>query len=1063
MAYLAIQAVLLGSSSTPRADPMAASIGPGSVISGRYHVTGELGRGGMATVYVARDETHGRQVAVKVLAPEVARAVGPDRFLEEIRITARLGHPNILPLIDSGKLEDVPYYITPLIQGASLRDRLKADGPLSVEESLTLGKALAEALAHAHAQDVIHRDLKPANVLLDHSGNPYLADFGIARAFTRKGERVRTSSGLLLGTPAYMSPEQISEDSEVDGRSDVYGLGCLVYEALAGRPPFTASSDRALLMAHLTRPPRSIREERPEVPPGLDSLLRQAMAKDPADRIQTAADLARRFDRELTASKHAHLPGSRHEGAGDGSTSPGRIRWIVASVVAIGAVAVAVVGGAPGLLSGPGLDTTRYAVLPFEGESGDGLPGLEDRLRDALAEWTGIEVVERTGSLSGEPLSAPSTWDEAREHAEAMGAGRLITGLTRSRGDSIHVEASVRDPLDDGRVLRRVDRAVASSTSGSVPDSVFERLAERLVFGDELVVAGGTRSTAARRHFASGWAALRAWDLLDAEQSFTQAVEEDPYFAMALVWRAQTRNWQGEHTREWETDARRAVADADELPTRERLLATALAAMSDNRHPEACDAYDDLLERNPDDFAALFGMGECRHSDLAVRPDPSSPSGWSFRGSSHAAATAYGRAFETLPASYRAFGAGSFELVQRILSATPELRQGRGPPPESRLFLGFREWRGDSLAVIAVPADSIATFDVDEEAVAEAAARQQRALLDVANAWVRAFPGSSEAMHTLAVARELARDPAALETYRQARALAQDPARIRTIGVAEVMLQVRLSLPRGLDQLRGAVALSDSLLEGAQMVEGVTAQDLAELAVLLGRPTEAVSLARRGPAESGLGRSPLEMTGEGTALLHFAALGGPVDSIGALSRRLERQIDQTIPSRDRLLTRRSLLELPALLAFPADTLEYLRGSGPVGSTEARALAALVAGDEVRARSLLGPPPRGAGWDIVLVRANILSALGQSQEALSLLRSRLDELETSDPVTTSGISRIGALIRAAAMRARLEADIGEMDSARLWAEAVLTLWSSSESSLDHVRTRLREIVDSRSTP
>lgn len=1055
---------------------MAPSFGPGSVISGRYHVTDELGRGGMATVYVAKDETHDRQVAIKVLSREVAGAVGADRFLEEIRITARLGHPNILPLIDSGKLEGVPYYITPFVQGPSLGDRLEADGTLSVEESLALGKALAEALAHAHAHDVVHRDLKPDNILLDGSGNPYLADFGIARAFTRDGQRVRTSSGLILGTPDYMSPEQISEETEVDGRSDIYGLACVIYEALAGRPPFAASGDRALLMAHLTRPPPSIRSERPEVPSSVEALLRQAMAKDPDERMQTATEMARRFDQELTALKLTRLPETQRQLAADGRgpfhAASSRVRWAVASMLLVGAVGLAVVGGVTDVLFDPALDTTRYAVLPFQVESGDAPPGVEERLRDALAEWGGIEVAERTGRVRGEPPAAPQDWNEARDYAERVQAGRLIMGRTRSVGDSVHLQASVRDPADEGRVLRRVDFAFATDDLGpgdlttadldSGADSVFGTAAERLLFGDELTVAGGTRSVAARRHFASARAALQDWDLLDAEERLTRAIEEDPYFALALLWRAQTRSWQGDHSREWETDARRAAGDADELPPRERLLAVALAAMSEDRHPDACEAYEELLERDPDDFAALFGLGDCRRWDTAVQPDPSSPSGWSFRGSSHAAATAYRRAFETLPTSYRAFGAGSFDLVRSILFARPLLRQGRGPPPESRVFLGIREWRGDSLAIIPVPADSIATFEIDEEARAEAAARQQRVLLDVANAWVRAFPESSDAMHTLAVARELARDPAALETYRRARVMARDPLRSRTIGAAEVILQVRLSLPDHLDGLAGAVVLADSLLEAAPSAEGEAARALAELAVILGRPVQAARLARRGPAEGGLGDNPVEMSREAAALTAFAAVGRPVDSVRVIGQHLHRQIEETVPGGQRPLTRQFFLALPALLAFPLDTLDYLRGPEPVGSPEARALASLVAGDGARAGAVLGAPPPVAGYDMVLARANILLALGRPEDALDLLRSRLDELDTSDPVTTSGTARLGALLRAAATRAQLEADIGVAASARQWAEAVLTLWSTGEPAVEDMRARLRDIRDSPST-
>src|SRR5207253_1418427 len=251
----------------------------------------ELGRGGMATVYLARDLKHGRPVAIKVLRPEIAAALGPERFLREIELAARLTHPHILALHDSGQAGGSLYYVMPYIEGESLRDRLEREGPLPLEDALRITREVASALSYAHGHDVVHRDIKPENILLS-GGEAVVADFGIARAITAAAAGTLTETGIAIGTPGYMSPEQATESERLDGRSDIYSLGCMLYEMLAGEPPYTGANARSVIAKQLTDPVPSVRRLRDTIPPAIDGAVSKALAKAPADRFVTAAQFA---------------------------------------------------------------------------------------------------------------------------------------------------------------------------------------------------------------------------------------------------------------------------------------------------------------------------------------------------------------------------------------------------------------------------------------------------------------------------------------------------------------------------------------------------------------------------------------------------------------------------------------------------------------------------------------------------------------------------------------------------------------------------------------------------
>ena len=266
-----------------------------AALSGRYVVEREIGRGGMAVVYLARDTKHDRLVAVKVLNPELGAMLGAERFLSEIKTTATLHHPNLLPLFDSGEANGLLYYVMPFLEGESLRTRLERERQLPIEDAVRIATGIANALSYAHAHGVIHRDLKPENVLLQH-GQPIVLDFGVALAVRNAAEGRKTQTGISVGTPQYMSPEQAAGEKHIDARADIYALGALTYEMLAGEAPHTGPSAQAIINKVMSAEPRPVTAARPSVPPHIASAVHRALARVPADRFPNAAEFARALE-----------------------------------------------------------------------------------------------------------------------------------------------------------------------------------------------------------------------------------------------------------------------------------------------------------------------------------------------------------------------------------------------------------------------------------------------------------------------------------------------------------------------------------------------------------------------------------------------------------------------------------------------------------------------------------------------------------------------------------------------------------------------------------------------
>ena len=576
--------------------------GLNAALAERYTIDRELGHGGMAMVYLARDLKHERFVALKTLRPEIAMALGRERFLREIKLAARLQHPNILAVYDSGDAGGVLYYVMPFVEGESLRERLEREPQLPLDDALQIAREVADALSYAHGHDVVHRDIKPENIMLS-GGHAIVADFGIARAVSAAGGDKLTETGLAIGTPAYMSPEQASGMGQVDRRSDIYSLGCVLYETLAGQPPFTGPTAQAIMARHSLDSVPRLRIVRAAIPDALEQVINRALEKVPADRYQTAAQFAEAINVASTG------PVSRVTGP---ATAPPSTRWLgMPRGVAVGVAAVAIVvagwatrslwsrnARADGITRG--LDSRRIAVLYFQDRSEDSslgyvTDGLTEALIDQLSQVRSLDVISRNGvgPYRGSELPRDSI-------ARALGVGTLVEGSVEPVRDRMRVTVRLVDGASGADLLQRASfeqparslLAIRDTLAGEVARVLRERLGEEVRLRAE---RAGTDNPA-------------AWSLLQqAERALktARAAGIDDAGAAALYARADS-----------------LLQGAEELDHNwvDPVVARARVAYLRAR-----------LEREPREMDRFFLVG-LAHSERALRVDSRSPDALEIRG-----------------------------------------------------------------------------------------------------------------------------------------------------------------------------------------------------------------------------------------------------------------------------------------------------------------------------------------------------------------------------------------------------------------------------------------------
>jgi len=654
-----------------------------------YLLERELGRGGMATVYLARDVKHGRQVALKVLHPEFAASLRPDRFRREIAVAGRLQHPHILAVFDSGETSSGQLWFTmPYVVGESLRDRLRRDRQLSVEDMAHITSAIADALHYAHGQGVIHRDVKPENILLS-DGHAMLADFGVARSLTAgdaHGESSETGtltqSGFAVGTPAYMSPEQASGERGIDGRSDQYALAVVAYEMLAGEPPFTAPTPQAAIAKMLATPPPSIRIVRKDVPIGVEAALRKALNTVPAGRYGSVADFGAALDRGLRT---------------DTIETAKRGSWRTGVVAAI--VLLLIAAGAAGYLryrlpAGP----TMLAVLPFEteGDTADAwiTDGITDEVRGKLAGLSSLRVIARSSSNRYR-----RTTKRPEEIGRELGVRYLLMGRIRwapgtGTQRQIRVEPELVQVADVATPQTKWEQPFDEQQSDifRLQSDIAERVASALQVAlnpaERVAISQpSTRNPDAYYAYLRGIALNRTESPNDdarARDEFRRAVTLDSTFADAWIALADnTSRWAARHstTAAFQDSARTAVDRAQAIePNHPRVIEARAFYDELVRHdlPKAYAEYREVVERAPSSggsFRSLAAL-ELRlghwdsalvHFEHSTQINPRDPYGFNELGNAYLLVRRYSDARRATVQAYQ-LGANNiltvFSLIQ---------------------------------------------------------------------------------------------------------------------------------------------------------------------------------------------------------------------------------------------------------------------------------------------------------------------------------------------------------------------------------------------------------------
>ena len=1041
----------------------------------------------MAVVYLARDLRHVRDVAVKIFRLEGEEpAEGSQRFLQEIQIAARLSHPNILPLHDSGEAEGLLYYVMPYVPGETLRQRLEREGALPVEDSLRIAEDVAGALAYAHSHGVIHRDIKPENILFiaDHA---VVADFGIARAISAGGLDEWKLAGPA-GTPTYMSPEQARGGSRVDGRSDLYSLGCVLYEMLTGEPPFRGSTPEEVVVQHLEVEPLPVQTRRPTLTPELQAAVGRALAKHPADRYQTAQQMADALGRLQNddagllgpdGSLRRRTPGSPRPAMPSGSWLR---QWAAPGLAALGIVLAVLWTTASRT---PQLDPSLYLVAPFEHRQG--VPSMlsgeqcSRLVYDALGRWADVRLSDRRWvedqlARMGEQVSLADLLSLARRG----GAGKLLTGEVSAWGDSVRVRGVVYDVSRGPEAQRQ--KTVTFGANLVDAERNFGELADSLLLPrptQPVAATGifGTRLIGAWQTYDSAHSALATWDLSRAARLFRAAVSLDPSYGLAHLWLAQTQSWQGIEPSLWRDDAVAGLAAQPPLSGAERVWAAGLVALAEERYPDACRQFDMMIRRDTLDFRGWFGRAECRARDRLVIKDQASPSGWRFRSSYQSAINDYQRALMLVPSVHRAFKGAAFERLTQYLFAEPNVvRLGHGEGPNPMRFAGVPGLQADTITIVPRPFEELRdpkrAVAIDQ--LLAAIAHNRDLLRRITGSWVASFPTSPAAIESEARALELVGElsssptasDSALGKYRSARRLSSDATEKIDLGVSE--LRVLLKLERFSEARR----LADSLLAESATAPSESATLLAGVAALTGRAALAASLMQRAagameiwsPAGQPL-TVPLPLRETASALEAYSALGAPSDSIQAVVRRIYRQLGTLVRGVDRDQTARAILPRSLALAAPVPVLAGQAGALSGADYLLDLQLASYAGDTVAVRAGLrrlaqlrtGFRPGDIAIEVTLQEAMLQLALGDSLAAARRLDGVLQALPSFGEDLVGRVQQAGALVRIMKLRAELAARSGEFDIARRWTTPVVALWSSGEPSFRQQAEDLRRLT------
>jgi tetratricopeptide (TPR) repeat protein len=615
----------------------------------------------MAVVYVAHSVLDGSRVAVKLLKEDLGSQLGGERFAREIQITSYLKHPNILPVLDAGEADGLPYYIMPYVEGDSLGLRLEREGQLGIQEAIDIVCQVADALALAHAHGFVHRDIKPSNILLD-GGRAVLADFGLARAITILGEEKLTQTGIALGTAAYMSPEQAA-GGKVDARSDIYGLGCVLYEMLAGGPPFTGASSQAILARHAVDPVPSLRTVRPTVSASLERVIVKALAKVPADRYITVEQ----FQEALRGIDPT-------EAKPDG---PRRRRGLV---VAAGGMSLLVIAGLAWTLlpgSHQDLDPNRVMVYPLVAPSNFAPRSIGEDVATMIG--NALDGIGKLRWIDGWSLLKPEQREDirtlslsmARSLARAKRCAYYVTGRLVARGDSAEVLLDLYDVRGDSTIARGKSTG-ATREAWRAGLRAINDILPRLIPGTptDVVAEWRDRDPGAVASFLLGEAAFRRVHLGEALNDYRKAVESDSVFGLAAIRGAQAATW---NHRSSEAASLIQVAIRQPLPPRYQHFARGYASYLAGGADSAAAELRRALAVDPEMAAAWMQLGEVYTHLLPVEGNPDSLAEAAFGQARRLDSTSNGVLLHLIEGRLRKGDAeGAAPLIHDFLAADPD-------------------------------------------------------------------------------------------------------------------------------------------------------------------------------------------------------------------------------------------------------------------------------------------------------------------------------------------------------------------------------------------------------
>lgn len=1086
---------------SPMASPLDPIASLRAALRGHYDIEREIGQGAFATVYLARDLKHERKVALKVLHADTSSETGELRFIREIRVLARLQHPNILPLHDSGHVEALLYYVMPFVGGETLRDRINRERRLPPETACSIAREVADALAYAHAQGVIHRDIKPENILLS-AGHPVLADFGIARVINLAGVRQLTRPGLdSPGTPAYMSPEQFLGDRELDGRSDIYSLGCVLYEMLAGKPPFAGKEG---FVKRFTEPAPTVLSSRPELASWMDAPVQKALARDPADRYQTAGEFVTalrppggsgafrnkgaRASRDASASIAAPPMASAEtpsvvvtpqpvdrspwlepqrwvRAVGDHpKTSAALIAGIVIASLAFSRNSVSSLSSAFG--GRPPIDSTRVALLPFAGNASQReRDRIANGLYASLSEWRGLHLVSDQDVADVVARDGPPTSTRAAAAlARRVGAGRFIWGQVGS-DDPSQARAQLYDissgvPSISVRFQEAGDHGAFSKAANDLL-----KIPNRPAAADG--GDGRTTSYSAWTVYGRGHVALANGDFASAEKNFREAVTGDPGFGPARVWLAQTLSWRAPESRgDWREQISQGLGARSGLSQRDRLIGVALSRLADRRYPEACGSYAQLTKADSMDFVGQYGLGQCQALDSLVVRSASSPSGWRFRSRYSEAASAYIRALNANPSAHSIL---SFDQLEQLLPIAP-LKTRRGHSLDGQQFAAFPALIHDTAVFVPYPLIEFDRLPANRTAAARDAALEQNrnTLLDFATDWARQSPGNAGAFQALAdvleargeITRSRSGGISALDAVRKARQVAATPREQQLAATEEAWLRFKQG------NFMQARLLADSVLANHLVPE--VAGDVIGLAALTGKLEKTGELARQTNDYAASAASlPIQVMDAAAPFFAFAALGVCSDTTNALERRLDDQLvhyvaEDKLPGVKVAVKARPLSMLApctggkSSLGIDAAGYRLLKLQQAFAKRDTRNLSILlqsVASDEKTQR------PGDVSLDITYQYAWLRSAMGDTAAAIRQLDRVLGALPSLSASSLREAGSAAATGRAMALRAELASAQGDLAGQKKWASALADLWATADAPLQPVVTKMRALAAS----